>query len=133
MKTFIAAALLAVSTAFAAPAALAEGPAADAPVILAGDHGQHHGHWQRRHHDGFSFSFQFGNGGHHGWHGRPGWHGGHGVIVKPRPVYRPAPVIHVTRAHIHWCYNRYRTYDHRSNTFVRSGGHRAYCVSPYSY
>jgi hypothetical protein len=130
MKSLIAAALMAVTTAFAAaPLAQADTLPADAPVVLAGDHGHWHhgGHWQRRHHGGVTLQFQFGNGGHHGWHG------GHGVIVRPHPVYRPAPVIHVTRAHIQWCYSRYRTYDHHSNTFVRRGGHRAHCVSPFSY
>jgi hypothetical protein len=34
--------------------------------------------------------------------------------------------------HFQWCYNRYRTYDHVSNTYFRSKRQRAYCVSPFS-
>ena len=80
-------------------------------------------HRPRHHQNGFSLEFQF---------GQPQ------VFYQPRhprPIYqpRPRPVIHISQAHVQWCYNRYRTYDHRSNSFVIRHGQRAYCVSPYSY
>ena len=64
----------------------------------------------RHHYNGFSLEFQFGQPRH------------------PRPIYqpRPRPVIHLTQAHVQWCYDRYRTYDHRSNSFVIRHGQRAY-------
>ncbi len=74
-----------------------------------------------RHHNGFTFSYQFGNS---------------GIFIephRPRIIHRPRPVVHLTQAHVNWCYDRYRTYDHRSNSFVIRHGQRAYCVSPYSY
>ena len=78
---------------------------------------------QRHHRNGFSLEFQF---------GQPQ------VFYQPshpRPIYQPRPrqVIQLTRAHVNWCYSRYRTYDHHSNSFVIRHGQRAYCVSPFSY
>ena len=77
-------------------------------------------HYLRRH-NGFTFSYQFGNS---GFYIEPN---------RPRIIHRPRPVVHLTQAHVNWCYDRYRTYDHRSNSFVIRHGQRAYCVSPYSY
>jgi BA14K-like protein len=42
-----------------------------------------------------------------------------------RPGYR------LTNAHVRWCYNRYRSYDARSNSFQPYGGPRRACYSPY--
>ena len=111
---------------FAAPASVqaVERVTQTAPVILAGggfyddDFQLRPRHHRPRHHqNGFSLEFQF---------GQP-------QVYYPRPVYRPRPVIQISQAHVQWCYNRYRTYDHRSNSFVIRHGQRAYCVSPYSY
>ena len=74
-------------------------------------------HRPRHHNNGFSLEFQF---------GQPR------IFYQPRHL-RPRPVIHLTQAHVQWCYDRYRTYDHRSNSFVIRHGQRAYCISPYSY
>jgi BA14K-like protein len=87
-------------------------------VFYDDDEGFRPRHYRPRHHqNGFSLEFQFG---------------------QPRYYYqphhpRPRPVIRLTQAHVQWCYDRYRTYDHRSNSFVIRHGQRAYCVSPYSY
>ncbi len=56
------------------------------------------------------------------------------VYVEPRPVYREPVVIHRSagNAHINWCYNRYRSYDSRSDTYVSYSGRRKYCNSPYN-
>ena len=35
--------------------------------------------------------------------------------------------------HVQWCYNRYRSYDVRSNTFMGYDGYRHECNSPYAY
>jgi BA14K-like protein len=129
MKT-LAIAALAVFAGFAAPAAVQAGQSfvQDAPVVLTGggfyDDGIQYRprHLRPRHQqNGFSLEFQF---------GQPGYHY---QPRHPRPVYRHRPVIHISQAHVQWCYNRYRTYDHRSNSFVIRHGQRAYCVSPYSY
>lgn len=73
---------------------------------------------RHRPHGQFSFGFSFGT---------PGFY------VQPRPHYRPAPVIHISRAHIAWCYDRYRSYRHHDNTFATRAGFRQHCVSPYLY
>ncbi len=36
------------------------------------------------------------------------------------------------RTHTNWCYNRYRSYDARSNTWVSYSGALRTCYSPYS-
>ena len=35
--------------------------------------------------------------------------------------------------HVQWCYDRYRSYDARSNTFMGYDGYRHECNSPYAY
>ncbi len=78
---------------------------------------QHHPR-QRHHRNGFSLEFQF---------GQPP------VFYHTRPAYRQRQFIQLSQAHVQWCYDRYRTYNHRSNSFVIRHGQRAYCVSPYSH
>lgn len=36
------------------------------------------------------------------------------------------------RAHVDWCYDRYRSYRESDNTYVPRRGVRAECISPYS-
>lgn len=51
------------------------------------------------------------------------------VYVRPRyvaPAYRG-----LSRAHIRWCYNRYRSYRASDNTFQPYHGPRRQCYSPY--
>lgn len=62
-----------------------------------------------------------------------------GALSNPGPTYyEPAPVRRVYRsgnygqAHVQWCYDRYRSYDARSNTFQPYNGPRQQCYSPYS-
>lgn len=50
--------------------------------------------------------------------------------VYPRRTYRRGVVM--SAAHVEWCYNRYRTYRERDNTYVPRRGVRAQCISPYS-
>lgn len=49
--------------------------------------------------------------------------------VEPR---RYAPRVSLTRAHINWCENRYRSYRAWDNTFQPYRGPRQQCWSPYS-
>lgn len=49
--------------------------------------------------------------------------------VQPRRVYRAG---RLSRAHVNWCYNRYRSYRAYDNTFQPYGGPRQQCWSPYS-
>ena len=46
-----------------------------------------------------------------------------------RPTYRPRPSYR--NSHVSWCYNRYRSYDAGSNTYVSYGGRVRNCRSPY--
>jgi BA14K-like protein len=123
MKTMLKSIAVAAVATFAGFAASAPAQAHDRPfydeaeIIDVGgfyeDEGYRPRHYRPRHHyNGFSLEFQFG---------------------QPRIYHRPRPVIRLTQAHVNWCYDRYRTYDHRSNSFVIRHGQRAYCVSPYSY
>ena len=94
------------------------------PIQVGGyydQHGRFYQHRPQHRQNGFSLEFQFGQ--------PPVFH----QPRHPRAVYRQRPVIHISQAHVNWCYNRYRTYDHRSNSFVIRHGQRAYCVSPFSY
>lgn len=50
--------------------------------------------------------------------------------VRPRHV-RPAPAYRLSRAHVRWCYDRYRSYRASDNTFQPYHGPRKQCVSPY--
>jgi len=56
------------------------------------------------------------------------------VYVEPRPVYRERVIIErgSGSAHVNWCYNRYRSYDARTDTFVTFSGRVKYCNSPYN-
>lgn len=44
-----------------------------------------------------------------------------------RPVYRPRH----RNSHVSWCFNRYRSYDRGSNTYISYGGRVRNCRSPY--
>lgn len=79
---------------------------------------------------------------HHHRHGHKRYkyrHGGPNVgiylgipsyrYVEPR---RYAPRVSLTRAHINWCENRYRSYRAWDNTFQPYRGPRQQCWSPYS-
>jgi hypothetical protein len=99
-----------------------------------GLHTRHH--WQRKQgygyvvpkhrRSGVTIELNFGN---PGYHVRPR----HGYVYHPRPVYRPAPVVRLTRSHVSWCYDRYRSYNHRTNTFISYGGQHRHCISPFSH
>jgi len=57
------------------------------------------------------------------------------VYVEPRRrVYREPVVVRRghSNAHINWCYNRYRSYDAGTDTYVSYGGRVKYCNSPYN-
>jgi hypothetical protein len=51
-----------------------------------------------------------------------------GALDGPRYV---RPGYRLTNAHVRWCYDRYRSYDARSNTFQPYNGPRRACYSPY--
>jgi hypothetical protein len=80
---------------------------------------RHHRHYD----DGFFFEFGFGDRDYRRHYERD--------FYRPRVIHRPRPVIRLTRAHIEWCYDHYRSYDHRTNTFIRSGGREVFCRSPF--
>jgi len=58
-----------------------------------------------------------------------------GALSSPGPrYYAPRRVYSAPSgsAHVRWCYNRYRSYDARSNTYQPYSGARRVCYSPYS-
>ncbi|EKF20864.1 BA14K family protein [Nitratireductor pacificus] len=75
-------------------------------------------HW-RRHGPRAGFYFEF---------GRPSPY----YYARPRPArpyYRPR--VSLSRAHVNWCYNRYRSYRAMDNSFQPYNGPRRLCISPY--
>ncbi|MBZ9819308.1 BA14K family protein [Mesorhizobium sp. CA4] len=48
--------------------------------------------------------------------------------VQPRRIYRTQ---RLSRAHVQWCYDRYRSYRAWDNTFQPNYGPRRQCISPY--
>ena len=61
-----------------------------------------------------------------------------GVIVneatRNRRYHEPryvAPRHSAWDAHVNWCYSRYRSYSHRTDTFISYGGRHKRCYSPY--
>lgn len=50
---------------------------------------------------------------------------------SPRVYYHPRPAYRLGRAHVNWCYSRYRSYRAYDNTFQPYHGPRRACVSPY--
>ncbi|KFB09751.1 BA14K family protein [Nitratireductor basaltis] len=88
---------------------------------------RHHNrkHW-RRHHSRprAGIYFEFGTPGYsRPYYDRP-------YYARPRYV-RPAPRVRLTRAHVNWCHNRYRSYRTADNTFQPYNGPRRQCRSPY--
>ncbi|MGT2465651.1 BA14K family protein [Mesorhizobium atlanticum] len=47
---------------------------------------------------------------------------------QPRRIYRTE---RLSRAHVQWCYDRYRSYRAWDNTFQPNYGPRRQCISPY--
>lgn len=66
------------------------------------------------------------------WHERPR-SGFYFHFGTPAPRYVPAPRRHygLSRAHVDWCYARYRSYRAWDNTFQPNYGPRRQCISPY--
>ena len=46
-----------------------------------------------------------------------------------RPYYRPR--VALSRAHVNWCHNRYRSYQVYDNSWQPYSGPRRQCISPY--
>lgn len=68
-------------------------------------------------------------------HPRRGYRQYRGYWFPPRafrPHERRGPTRSMSRAHVEWCYNRYRSYRHWDNTFQPYHGPRRQCYSPYS-
>ena len=59
-------------------------------------------------------------------------HFGIEIVPEYRPRYRQVPRGGLSRAHVNWCYNRYRSYRAWDNTFQPYHGPRQQCWSPYS-
>ncbi|MCR4268047.1 BA14K family protein [Nitratireductor sp. ZSWI3] len=51
--------------------------------------------------------------------------------ARPRYVRPYYPRVTLSRAHVNWCYNRYRSYRAVDNTFQPYHGPRRQCISPY--
>ncbi|MBL8893800.1 MAG: BA14K family protein [Rhizobiales bacterium] len=72
---------------------------------------------------------------HNGWYyNSPWWVAGPiiggalvGAYAAPRVYYDDG----YGDGHVQYCFNRYRSYDPRSNTFLGYDGYRHECVSPY--
>lgn len=55
------------------------------------------------------------------------------IVDRRRPVYRERVYVRPAgNAHVNWCYNRYRSYNARTDTYVSYGGRVRYCNSPYN-
>lgn len=55
------------------------------------------------------------------------------IVDRRRPVYEERVIVRPAgNAHVNWCYNRYRSYDARTDTYVSYGGRVRYCNSPYN-
>ncbi len=53
------------------------------------------------------------------------------VVYDPPPRRRPPPRRDYGERHEDWCYDRYRSYRARDNTYQPYRGGRRYCQSPY--
>jgi len=58
-----------------------------------------------------------------------GWYEPNYRYVEPAPRYK---VIHLSAAHVDWCYRRYKTYRASDNTYKPTKHTRRQCISPYS-
>jgi len=64
-----------------------------------------------------------------GYYNNGYYNGGYYVQPAPRRYYRAQ---RLSSAHVQWCYDRYRSYRVRDNTFQPYNGPRQQCWSPYS-
>ena len=95
------------------------------------------GHWRRGHH--WDNDWRWRHRHHHRrYYGGSGFYLGLGLLpaypllyddyyYRPRPVYRTG----LSRAHVRWCYSRYRSYRAYDNTYQPYHGPRRQCRSPY--
>jgi hypothetical protein len=122
-------------------------PARTSDVTQIRDHRRWRGHrnWRHGRHLDRGRHWDRGNWGHRrGWNRayRGGIYLGLGVpayryvdpyydpyYVAPRRVYRPR--VRGARAHVDWCYSRYRSYRASDNTFQPYNGPRRQCRSPF--
>lgn len=88
-------------------------------VVKVHDRKRHHRRWRRHHRPRAGFFFEFGTRPYY----RPPYY-------APRYEY-PRPVYRLSKAHVRWCYNRYRSYRASDNTFQPYHGPRKPCISPY--
>jgi hypothetical protein len=129
MKSLIIAAALAIIGFSGSASANELRPYSDQQVVMTNDSVENVEyrprlrHHRRHHEDGFFLEFGFGDR-HFRRHYERDYH-------RPRVVFRHPPVVRLTRAHVEWCYDHYRSYDHRTNTYVRSSGREVFCRSPY--
>jgi hypothetical protein len=71
-----------------------------------------------------------------GYYG-PGYYGGYGYAPPPRYYYRAPRRYYINDSGLRpwspawsrYCFNRYRTFDGRSGTFVGNDGARHFCVA----
>lgn len=72
------------------------------------------------------------------WYSSPWWHRSGAVIaLGVAPAYGYGYGYNAYNGgggdHVQWCYDHYRSYDARSNTFMGYDGYRHECNSPYAY
>jgi hypothetical protein len=151
----LVAGVLGFGNAEAANVMTGSGPSAQIPWIPNANIqqvGHHHNHWHGNGWGGFGSGLFLGFGlgsiyrpygygypgygyGYPGYgYGYPGYgygYPGYGYGYGYRPYYRT--YYGGGSAHVRWCYNHYRTYSARSNTFIGYDGYRHRCRSPYRY
>lgn len=86
-------------------------------------HFRHHRH-RYRHHHGPSFGIIIGG-------GLPYYRPVPRYVAPPPVIYPVRPAYGLSRAHVDWCYSRYRSYRVSDNTFQPYHGPRRACISPY--
>lgn len=124
--------VLVVGLAAGTPAAQAAGASAGrivaaqsgdtSAVVEVHDRRRHHRHLRRHHRPRAGFFFEFGT--------RPYYPPYYHAPRYPRYAH-PRPVYRLSKAHVRWCYNRYRSYRASDNTFQPYHGPRKPCISPY--
>lgn len=65
------------------------------------------------------------------WYNNPWWIGAGIGFGAGAYYYDRAPVAGYGKRHVQWCYDRYRSYNARTNTWVAYSGAVRQCISPY--
>ncbi|PBC03276.1 BA14K family protein [Mesorhizobium sp. WSM3860] len=95
---------------------------------------RHHRHHRHRHFDsggaailGLGLGLGLGSLAYNNYY-NPYYYDSYPRYYQPRRLYRTE---RLSRAHVQWCYDRYRSYRAWDNTFQPYNGPRRQCISPY--